>query len=126
MEIESRLLPRGLHVVGKPPTAEEAVATLVNIASLDREEEGIKGLPRIIAESLGRDLEEVYQNNDSASGRYANAASSKMSNSYKISPKLSAPPSPPSSPHKSTTKGEFPFVMTMFDRRNRNTISQYH
>jgi magnesium chelatase subunit H len=64
MEIESRLLPCGLHVVGKPPTAEEAVATLVNIASLDREEEGIKGLPRIIAESLGRDLEEVYQNND--------------------------------------------------------------
>jgi magnesium chelatase subunit H len=64
MEIESRLLPCGLHVVGKPPTAEEAVATLVNIASLDREEEGIKGLPRIIADSIGRDLEEVYQNND--------------------------------------------------------------
>jgi magnesium chelatase subunit H len=32
MEIESRLLPCGLHVVGSPPTAEEAVATLVNIA----------------------------------------------------------------------------------------------
>jgi magnesium chelatase subunit H len=64
MEIESRLLPCGLHVVGKPPTAEEAVATLVNIASLDREEEGIKGLPRIIAESLGRDLDQVYQSND--------------------------------------------------------------
>jgi hypothetical protein len=31
MEIESRLLPCGLHVVGVPPTAEEAVATLVNI-----------------------------------------------------------------------------------------------
>ncbi|WP_310416254.1 magnesium chelatase subunit H [Chamaesiphon sp. OTE_8_metabat_110] len=64
MEIESRLLPCGLHVIGKPPTAEEAVATLVNIASLDREEEGLKGLPRIIAESIGRSLEEVYQNND--------------------------------------------------------------
>ena len=64
MEIESRLLPCGLHVIGKPPTAEEAVATLVNIASLDREEEGLKGLPRIIAESIGRNLEEVYQNND--------------------------------------------------------------
>jgi magnesium chelatase subunit H len=64
MEIESRLLPCGLHVVGKPPTAEEAIATLVNIASLDREEEGIKGLPRIIAESLGRDLDQVYQSND--------------------------------------------------------------
>ncbi|WP_373542308.1 magnesium chelatase subunit H [Chamaesiphon sp.] len=64
MEIESRLLPCGLHVIGKPPTAEEAVATLVNIASLDREEEGLKGLPRIITESIGRSLEEVYQNND--------------------------------------------------------------
>jgi magnesium chelatase subunit H len=32
MEIESRLLPCGLHVIGKPPTAEEAIATLVNIA----------------------------------------------------------------------------------------------
>jgi magnesium chelatase subunit H len=64
MEIESRLLPCGLHVIGKPPTAEEAIATLVNIASLDREEEGIKGLPRIIAESIERNLEELYQNND--------------------------------------------------------------
>jgi magnesium chelatase subunit H len=64
MEIESRLLPCGLHVVGKPPSAEEAIATLVNIASLDREEEGIKGLPRLIAESIGRDLEQIYTNSD--------------------------------------------------------------
>ncbi|MBD2665477.1 magnesium chelatase subunit H [Richelia sinica] len=64
MEIESRLLPCGLHVIGKPPTAEEAVATLVNIASLDRQEEEILSLPRIIANSLGRDIDEVYQNSD--------------------------------------------------------------
>ncbi|MBE9115690.1 magnesium chelatase subunit H [Lusitaniella coriacea LEGE 07157] len=64
MEIESRLLPCGLHVVGKPPTAEEAVATLVNIGSLDREEEGMKSLQRIIAESIGRDMEEIYRNSD--------------------------------------------------------------
>ncbi len=64
MEIESRLLPCGLHVIGKPPTASEAIATLVNIASLDREEEGITGLPRIIANSLKRDIEELYQNNN--------------------------------------------------------------
>jgi cobalamin biosynthesis Mg chelatase CobN len=36
MEIESRLLPCGLHVVGCPPSAEEAVATLVSIGELDR------------------------------------------------------------------------------------------
>ena len=64
MEIESRLLPCGLHVIGKPPTAEEAIATLVNIASLDRPEEEIQSLPRIIANSLNRDIDEIYQNND--------------------------------------------------------------
>jgi magnesium chelatase subunit H len=64
MEIESRLLPCGLHVIGKPPTAEEAIATLVNIASLDRQEEEIVGLPRIIANSIGRDLDEIYQSSD--------------------------------------------------------------
>ncbi|MEO0836606.1 MAG: magnesium chelatase subunit H, partial [Cyanobacteria bacterium J06642_3] len=64
MEIESRLLPCGLHVIGKPPTAEEAIATLVNIASLDREEDGIVSLPRIIAQSIGRSIDEIYSNND--------------------------------------------------------------
>ncbi len=52
MEIESRLLPCGLHVVGVMPTAEEAIATLVNIAELDRPDqkpEPIKGLPGIMA-----------------------------------------------------------------------------
>jgi magnesium chelatase subunit H len=64
MEIESRLLPCGLHVIGKPPSAEEAIATLVNIASLDRPEEEIQSLPRIIANSLGRNIDEIYQNSD--------------------------------------------------------------
>ena len=64
MEIESRLLPCGLHVIGKPPSAEEAIATLVNIASLDRQEEGLLGLPGIIATSLGRDIMDLYRSND--------------------------------------------------------------
>ncbi|MGI0488841.1 magnesium chelatase subunit H [Pantanalinema rosaneae CENA516] len=64
MEIESRLLPCGLHVIGKPPSAEEAIATLVNIAGLDREEEGILSLQRIIANSLSRNIDEIYQNSD--------------------------------------------------------------
>jgi magnesium chelatase subunit H len=64
MEIESRLLPCGLHVIGKPPTAEEAIATLVNIANLDRPEDEIWGLPRMIATSIGRDIDEVYKNSD--------------------------------------------------------------
>jgi len=64
MEIESRLLPCGLHVIGKPPTASEAIATLVNISSLDRSEEEILSLPRIIANSIGRNIGQVYQNSD--------------------------------------------------------------
>jgi magnesium chelatase subunit H len=64
MQIESRLLPCGLHTVGVPPTAEEAIATLVNIAQLDRPEDGIEGLPRVIASSIGRDINEVYRGNN--------------------------------------------------------------
>nr|RNJ69342.1 MAG: magnesium chelatase subunit H [Leptolyngbya sp. IPPAS B-1204] len=64
MEIESRLLPCGLHVIGKAPTAEEAIATLVNIAGIDRPEDEIQSLPRIIANSLGRDIDEIYRNSD--------------------------------------------------------------
>jgi len=61
MEIESRLLPCGLHTIGVPPTAEEAIATLVNIAAIDRPEDNIKSLPRILAESMGRNIEELYR-----------------------------------------------------------------
>jgi len=64
MQIESRLLPCGLHTVGVPPTAEEAIATLVNIAQLDRPEDGIEGLPRVIAASVGREINEVYRGNN--------------------------------------------------------------
>jgi len=64
MQIESRLLPCGLHTVGIPPTAEEAVATLVNIAQLDRPDDGIEGLPRVIASSVGREINDVYRNNN--------------------------------------------------------------
>ena len=63
MEIESRLLPCGLHVVGVMPTAEEAIATLVNIGELNRPDQQpnpILGLPGILARSIGRDIEQVY------------------------------------------------------------------
>ncbi|ESQ41311.1 hypothetical protein EUTSA_v10012443mg [Eutrema salsugineum] len=64
MEIESRLLPCGLHVIGEPPSAMEAVATLVNIAALDRVEDEISSLPSILAETVGREIEDVYRGND--------------------------------------------------------------
>lgn len=62
MEIESRLLPCGLHTIGVPPSAEEAIATLVNIAGIDRVEDKIKAMPRIIAESIDRKIEDIYRN----------------------------------------------------------------
>ena len=52
----------GLHTVGVPPTAEEAIATLVSIAEIDRPEDEILGLPRILANAEGRKLEEIYRN----------------------------------------------------------------
>ncbi|MEN9275622.1 MAG: magnesium chelatase subunit H, partial [Gloeomargarita sp. GMQP_bins_5] len=61
MDIESRLLPFGLHVIGQPPSAQEAIATLVAIAKVDRPEEGLESLPRILARSLGQDLDELYR-----------------------------------------------------------------
>lgn len=64
MEIESRSLTAGLHRVGEAPTAEESVATLVNIAQLDRPEMQVKSLPRIIAESIGLNIETIYRNSD--------------------------------------------------------------
>lgn len=67
IEIESRVLPSGLHTIGKPPTAQEAIATLASIASIDRErknEETIKGMPRVIAESIGLDIDDVYSNSN--------------------------------------------------------------
>ena len=64
MEIESRLLPCGLHTIGKPPTAEEAIATLVNIAALEREEDDLRSLPGLLAEAMGRTIEDIYKGND--------------------------------------------------------------
>lgn len=66
MEIESRLLPCGLHVVGNPPTAAEAIATLVNIAEIDRVDNDppIAGLPGILARTIKRNVEEIYLNNN--------------------------------------------------------------
>ena len=68
MEIESRLLPCGLHVVGSPPSAAEAVATLVSISEIDRPENEppTAGLPGILARAIGRRIEDIYAANNKA------------------------------------------------------------
>ncbi len=64
MEIESRLLPCGLHTIGMPPTAEEAIASLVSIAALEREQEKIRSLPGLLAEAIGQNIEDIYKGNN--------------------------------------------------------------
>jgi len=64
MQIESRLLHCGLHTVGVRPTAEAAIATLVNISQLDHPEDGIDGIHCVIAASVGRDINKVYRGNN--------------------------------------------------------------
>ncbi|WP_269622985.1 magnesium chelatase subunit H [Prochlorococcus marinus] len=64
MEIESRLLPCGLHTIGMPPTAEEAIASLVSIASLEREQEKIRSLPGLLAEAIERNIDDIYKGNN--------------------------------------------------------------
>ena len=61
MQIESRLLLCSLHTVGVSPSAEEAIATLVNITQPDRPEDKIECLPRVIAASVGRDILDIYR-----------------------------------------------------------------
>ena len=65
-EIEARLRPCGLHGGGSPPTAAEAVATLVNIAEIDRldNDPPVYGLPGVLARTIGRSVEEIYLNNN--------------------------------------------------------------
>lgn len=61
MEIESRLLPCGLHVVGSPPSAIEAIATLVNIAEIDRPDEVrfVLGVASCNAPSAGSSINDL-------------------------------------------------------------------
>ena len=65
MHIESRLLPCSLYSVGVPASVGEAIATLVNMAQLDRPEDGIDNLPRVIASSIGREIYEVTRGSNS-------------------------------------------------------------
>lgn len=69
MEVESRVLPCGLHVVGEAPKLEDITDVLSSIASFDRPEEKVKSLLRILCESIGRDLEQIYKSSDK--GNYA-------------------------------------------------------
>jgi magnesium chelatase subunit H len=52
VEIEQRLIPTGLHVLGKPSEPREKADMLRMVASFDRPESGARALPELVAEGL--------------------------------------------------------------------------
>jgi len=52
LELEQRLIPTGLHVLGRPTTQRETADLLLMIASFDRPEHGARALNDLIAEGL--------------------------------------------------------------------------
>ena len=59
LEIERRLIPTGLHILGRPSVVSEKTGLLKMIASFDRSEFGAQALPDLIAEGVGDDQEKV-------------------------------------------------------------------
>jgi magnesium chelatase subunit H len=53
VEIEQRLIPTGLHVLGRASELEEKADLLRMVASFDRPELGARALPKLVAEGLG-------------------------------------------------------------------------
>src|SRR5215475_14972543 len=53
IEIEQRLIPTGLHILGRPSESSERADMLRMIASFDRPEAGVRALPDLVCESLG-------------------------------------------------------------------------
>ena len=52
LEIEQRLIPTGLHVLGRPSVADEKADLLRMVASFDRPEFGARSLPGLVAEAV--------------------------------------------------------------------------
>lgn len=55
IEIEQRLIPTGLHILGRAAELQEKADLLRMVASFDRPEQGALALPRMVAEALGID-----------------------------------------------------------------------
>jgi magnesium chelatase subunit H len=53
LEIEQRLIPTGLHVLGRPSLDSEKTDLLRMVASFDRPEFGACSLPDVVAETMG-------------------------------------------------------------------------
>jgi magnesium chelatase subunit H len=61
LEIEQRLIPTGLHVLGRPSGASEKTDLLKMIAAFDRPEYAARALPDLVAEGLSMSKEESQE-----------------------------------------------------------------
>src|SRR5882762_4418692 len=53
LEVEQRLIPTGLHVLGQAPKEHDQADMLLMLASFDRPESGVKALPDLVTAGLG-------------------------------------------------------------------------
>ncbi|MCW2277057.1 magnesium chelatase subunit H [Heliophilum fasciatum] len=58
-ELESRLIPTGLHVLGEAPPAETLVDHLTAIGAFDRPEQGVRALSSLLAEAMGQKFADI-------------------------------------------------------------------
>lgn len=58
-EIEQRLIPTGLHVFGRAAELKEKADLLKMVGSFDRPEQSVRSLPRLVAEGLEIDPQEL-------------------------------------------------------------------
>jgi len=64
LEIEQRLIPTGLHVLGRPSLGSEKTDLLRMVASFDRPEFGARSLPDVVAEAMGLSKQHAKENID--------------------------------------------------------------
>ena len=64
LEIEQRLIPTGLHVLGRPSVDCEKTDLLRMVASFDRPEFGARSLPDVVAEAMGLSKQHAKENID--------------------------------------------------------------
>src|SRR5215813_12651825 len=64
LEIEQRLIPTGLHVLGRPSLDSEKTDLLRMVASFDRPEFDARSLPDVVAETMGLSKQHAKENID--------------------------------------------------------------
>ena len=64
LEIEERLIPTGLHILGRPSQDSEKTDLLRMVASFDRPEFGARSLPDVVSESMRASRQDAKENVD--------------------------------------------------------------